>query len=57
MKFQFRGQLNDKTVVDIIKFDKDVALCNNGVKINIDEFNTIFYQKDKFKKEILGIND
>ena len=56
MKFEFRGQLNNGVIVDIYKFNKDVAICYNNKEYNIDEFNVIFYQKDKFKKEVLGID-
>ncbi len=57
MRFEFRGELKNRVIVDIIKFDKDIAICDANQKFNIDEFTTIFYQKDKFKKEVLGIKE
>ena len=55
MKFEFRGELNNGSIVDIFKFEKDIAICDANQSFNIDEFTTIFYQKDKFKKEVLDI--
>jgi len=57
MKIEFRGQLKTKEIVDIIKFTKDVAVCTDGKKRNIDEFNTIFYSSKKFKEDILKMKD
>ena len=55
--FKFRGQLNNKQVVDIIDFEGEFAICDQLGKIHIDEFNTIFYPTVKFKLEVLNIID
>jgi len=57
MKFEFRGVLNNGVIVDIFKFENNIAMCYNDKEYDIDEFNVIFYQKDKFKKEVLGIKE
>lgn len=56
MKHKYRGQLNNKKMVDIFDFDGEYAKCDHGDgKIHIDEFNTIFFPRDTFKKDILGM--
>lgn len=57
MRYKYRGQLNNKTVVDIIEFDGETAKCDNGVDINISEFNTIFVPASVFKSEFLLIEE
>lgn len=56
MKYKYRGQLNGGQMVDIFDFDGEYAKCDGKVeKIHIDEFNCIFFPKDTFKKDILGM--
>jgi len=56
MKHRYRGQLNNKKVVDIIDFEGEYAICDHGDgKMHIDDFNTIYFPKDVFKKDILGL--
>lgn len=58
MKHRYRGELNSGKVVNIFDFDGRIAKCDNGFgDIDIDEFNTIFYPKNLFEKEVLGITD
>ena len=54
MKYKFRGQLNDGTMVDIFDFENDFAKCDHKKgNIHIDEFNSIIIPRDTFKKEFL----
>ena len=58
MGYKYRGLIKNRgEVVDIIDFSKDVAKCTDGKDRNIDEFNTIFYPAQDFKKEILKIQE
>jgi hypothetical protein len=56
--YRFRGELNNRRgMVDIIDFVDGIALCTDGREISINEFNTILYPVETFKKEILKIED
>ncbi len=57
MKYKYRGQLNNKKMVDIFNFDGELAKCDHGAgEIHIDEFNCIFFPRDTFKKDVLGMD-
>jgi len=57
MKFKFRGSIKDtKEIVDIYNFEGRIAKCGDSKDRDIDEFNTIFYPKETFAKEILNVN-
>lgn len=55
MKFNYRGQLKNGKMVDVVDFDftKEIALCDNNDKIHIDEFETIFVPIDTFKQKFI----
>jgi len=53
MKVKYRGSLSTGEVVDIIKFDGLIAKCTDAIDRHIDDFNTIFYSGQQFKKDIL----
>jgi hypothetical protein len=56
--YEYRGELKNRGgVVDIVKFDKRTAICGDGHKRDIDEFNTIYFGAQKFKSDILKIVD
>lgn len=56
MKFEYRASLDkSKEVVDVIKFEGRVAKCSDNIDRDVDDFNTIFFSAEKFKKDILGI--
>lgn len=55
--FKHRGQLNNKSLVDIFEFNGRIAKCGDSIDRDIDEFNTIFYSAQSFKKEILKIEE
>ena len=55
MKYKYRGQLNDGTMVDVFDFKEDVAHCDHKKgKVHIDEFNSIIVPRETFKREFLG---
>jgi len=57
MKYIYRGELNNGKMVDIFKFEGEYAVCDHKMgKIHIDEFNTIYFPRDTFKKQMLKID-
>lgn len=56
--YEYRGELKNRGgVVDITKFDNRTAVCGDGKNRDIDEFNTIYYNAEKFKSDILKISE
>lgn len=53
MKFNYRGQLKDGKMIDIIDFENDLAICDKDIKIKIDEFQTIFVPTEIFKNKFM----
>ena len=55
MKFNYRGQLKDGSMVDIIDFDGEKALCDKDITINIEDIQTIFVPSEVFRDKFIKV--